>query len=62
MLDFHLAEEQAHIEQHDSTVVESFPSWEISGQLHSGVQSLDELAQLSGYKGPRNFKNFRGTP
>ena len=42
--------------------VESFPSWEINGQLHSGVQSLDELAQLSGYKGPRNFKNFRGTP
>lgn len=42
--------------------IESFPSWQINGQLYSGVQSLDELAQLSGYKGPRNFKNFTGTP
>ena len=42
--------------------IESFPSWEINGKLHAGLQSLDELAQLSGYKGDRNFKNFTGTP
>jgi uncharacterized membrane protein len=41
--------------------IQSFPSWEIKGQLYPGVQSLEELAQLSGYKGPRNFK-FAETP
>jgi len=42
--------------------VQSYPSWEIKGQLYSGVQSLEELAQISGYTGPRNFKNFTATP
>jgi len=38
--------------------VPGFPTWQINGQLYSGVQSLEKLAQLSGYTGQRNFKNF----
>jgi uncharacterized membrane protein/glutaredoxin len=34
-----------------------FPTWKINGTYYSGVQKLDRLAQLSGYKGPQNFKN-----
>ncbi|MDX2245023.1 MAG: hypothetical protein NW224_30470 [Leptolyngbyaceae cyanobacterium bins.302] len=37
--------------------VNSFPTWEIGGKLYPGLQSLDELATLSGYKGARNFKD-----
>ncbi|NJL09875.1 MAG: hypothetical protein HC908_05845 [Calothrix sp. SM1_7_51] len=35
--------------------VRSFPTWEINGQLYPGLQSLEELANLSEYKGDRNF-------
>lgn len=38
--------------------VQSYPTWEINGKSYSGVQSLEELAQASGYTGPRNFKNL----
>jgi len=38
--------------------VESFPTWEINGQSYQGVQSLEELAKISGYTGPQNFNNF----
>jgi uncharacterized membrane protein len=38
--------------------IQSFPTWEISGKQYSGVQSLKDLAQISGYDGPSNFKNF----
>jgi uncharacterized membrane protein len=36
--------------------VKFFPSWEINGKLESGVKTLDELADLTGYEGPRNFR------
>ncbi|WP_254928468.1 vitamin K epoxide reductase family protein [Cyanobium sp. T1B-Tous] len=36
----------------DSKKIEGFPTWEINGTLDSGVKSLDQLAQLSGYTGP----------
>jgi uncharacterized membrane protein len=36
--------------------VKAFPSWEINGKVESGVKTLDQLAELTGYKGPRNFK------
>lgn len=36
--------------------VKAFPSWQINGKLTSGVKTLDELANETGYKGPRNFK------
>ncbi|MEO8891885.1 MAG: vitamin K epoxide reductase family protein [Coleofasciculaceae cyanobacterium] len=36
--------------------VKAFPSWEINGKLTSGVKTLEELADATGYKGSRNFK------
>jgi len=35
--------------------ITGFPSWEIDGIIESGIKSLDELADLSNYKGPKNF-------
>lgn len=37
--------------------VRAYPTWEIDGQMYSGVISLQELADLSGYTGPRDFGN-----
>ncbi|MEM8603954.1 MAG: vitamin K epoxide reductase family protein [Cyanobacteria bacterium P01_H01_bin.121] len=37
--------------------VASYPTWEINGQIFAGVQPLEQLAQISGYEGPRDFKN-----
>ncbi|HEY9734733.1 MAG TPA: vitamin K epoxide reductase family protein [Trichocoleus sp.] len=34
-----------------------YPTWEINGQQVSGARSLRDLAQLSGYQGPMDFKN-----
>lgn len=34
-----------------------FPSWEINGKFYVGTQQLNALADISGYQGPRNFKN-----
>lgn len=39
--------------------IEGYPTWEIDGKLYAGVQSLSKLADLTGYQGPRNFKNSR---
>lgn len=39
--------------------VQGFPTWVINGKTVTGTQSLPELAQLSGYRGPRNFQNFQ---
>jgi uncharacterized membrane protein/glutaredoxin len=36
--------------------VQGFPTWKINGKLTSGVKTLEELADATGYKGPRNFK------
>ncbi|ERN41585.1 putative membrane protein [Rubidibacter lacunae KORDI 51-2] len=36
--------------------VRSYPSWEIDGELYPGLQTPEELAALSGYEGPSNFK------
>ena len=30
--------------------IEGFPSWEVNGKIIIGVQSLNELAELTGYK------------
>ena len=35
--------------------ITAFPSWEINGDIQSGVMSLNELADLSNYQGPRDF-------
>jgi glutaredoxin len=37
--------------------VEGFPTWEIKGKQYGGFRSLQDLANLSGYQGDRNFKN-----
>lgn len=38
--------------------IPGFPTWVIKGQQYSGVQSLNKLADISGYTGSREFKNF----
>jgi len=35
--------------------IQSYPTWEIEGEIHLGVQPLPELARLSGYQGSSNF-------
>ena len=37
--------------------IQGFPTWEINGKFYQGEKSLQELADLSGYKGSRNFQN-----
>ncbi|MGB3201470.1 MAG: thioredoxin domain-containing protein [Nodosilinea sp.] len=32
--------------------IEGYPTWEIDGQFYPGVQSLDQLAELSGFSAP----------
>ena len=36
--------------------IRAFPTWEINGQLHEGGMQLEQLANLSGYSGSRDFK------
>jgi uncharacterized membrane protein len=48
---------RAEICQAAATDIKGFPTWEIKGQFYSGTQTLDKLAELSGYTGPRNFQN-----
>ena len=36
--------------------IKSFPTWEINGKLHPGVQTPQELAKLSGYQGDMGFR------
>lgn len=36
--------------------VQAFPSWKINGQMMAGVKTLEQLADLTNYQGPRNFK------
>lgn len=37
--------------------INGFPTWEIKGQYYPGMLTLQELANLSGYKGDRPFNN-----
>jgi len=37
--------------------IEGYPTWEIKGTFYRGLQLLDELADVSGYKGSRNFQH-----
>ncbi len=43
-----------------SAGIGSYPSWEINGQLLEGAQSLQRLAQVSGYQGPTDFARSGG--
>ncbi|RMG13407.1 MAG: hypothetical protein D6728_04820 [Cyanobacteria bacterium J055] len=35
--------------------IRGYPTWKINSQLYPGDRSLEELAELSGYEGSRNF-------
>ena len=48
---------RAEICQAAGANIKGFPTWEIKGQFYSGTQSLEKLADLSGYTGQRNFQN-----
>ncbi|MEY2832450.1 MAG: hypothetical protein RLZZ574_1708 [Cyanobacteriota bacterium] len=37
--------------------IQGFPTWEIKGKQYQGEKTLAELADLSGYRGDRNFTN-----
>lgn len=37
--------------------VQSYPTWEVNGEILAGVQSLKTLAVASGYTGPQEFVN-----
>ena len=39
----------------DKKGIEGTPSWEINNKIYSGTRSLNELAELTGYKGNTNF-------
>lgn len=36
--------------------IRAFPTWIINGKVYEGVLTLDNLADLTGYKGNRNFR------
>ncbi|MFM7424319.1 MAG: vitamin K epoxide reductase family protein [Elainella sp.] len=36
--------------------IKGYPTWDINGQRSTGEKNLAELADLSGYQGPRDFK------
>lgn len=38
------------------TKIQGFPSWQIKGQLYPGTQTLERLAELSGYQGSKDFR------
>jgi uncharacterized membrane protein/glutaredoxin len=37
--------------------IQGFPTWKMDGKMTSGTQTLQQLADMSGYQGPRDFKN-----
>lgn len=37
--------------------VKGYPTWEINGQFYSGTQTLQQLAEYSGYQGPQDFRS-----
>lgn len=38
--------------------VQAYPTWIVRGKTVTGTQPLEQLANLSGYRGVRNFKNI----
>lgn len=41
----------------DKINIRAFPTWQINGKLYEGGIPLEELADISGYSGSRNFKS-----
>ncbi|MEG4507537.1 vitamin K epoxide reductase family protein [Microcoleus sp. F6_B4] len=42
----------------DAAKIQGTPTWEINGKFYQGQKSLQELADLSGYQGTREFKEI----
>ncbi|WP_445175248.1 vitamin K epoxide reductase family protein [Microcoleus sp.] len=42
----------------EAAKIQATPTWEINGKFYQGQKSLQELADLSGYQGTREFKNL----
>ncbi len=42
----------------EAAKIQGTPTWEINGKFYEGQKSLQELADLSGYQGTREFKNL----
>lgn len=40
--------------------ITGYPTWRINGEFYAGRQTLEQLAEISGYTGPRNFTNTLG--
>ena len=36
--------------------IQGYPTWEIKGRFYRGYYSLEDIANISGYKGRRDFK------
>lgn len=43
--------------QANSDNVTGYPTWEINGEYYGGTQTLEQLADASGYQGSRDFRN-----
>jgi len=41
----------------DRNNIRAFPTWQIDGKIYEGGIPLKELADISGYTGPRNFSS-----
>ncbi|WP_448564092.1 vitamin K epoxide reductase family protein [Trichothermofontia sp.] len=48
--------QNARVDLCQAAPLEGFPTWEIKGQFYTGVRPLNDLADLSNYTGPRNFR------
>ncbi len=49
---------QQELAQASKTIPDvGYPMWKVNGQYHSGRQTLQDLANYSGYSGPQTFKN-----
>jgi uncharacterized membrane protein len=42
--------------------ITGFPTWDIQGKKYPGTRPLEELAKLSGYQGPQNFRYSKLNP
>jgi hypothetical protein len=43
----------------EAAKVQSFPTWIIQGKSYSGVQNLAELAKITHYSGPQDFRYIK---
>jgi glutaredoxin len=39
--------------------VHRFPTWSINGKLYVGTRNLKDIAEMTGYKGPKDFRYSR---